>query len=207
MGGGTADHRGERSAIGSGFDSPDLGVPFGGEVASWEEQAARTYCSGHRIAIGPSAPTISSSVSSGTSCSATRSRVRHPPGAARRVVFPCLGAHGRRDSAIVGVMALRDLPIRIDEDKVAEFCRARGIRRLRLFGSVLREDFDPTRSDVDVLAEFHPEALRNSGWEFFLYGKQLGQIGADIWVQGRSMHEPATLAAADLPKAGHYDLR
>ncbi len=73
-------------------------------------------------------------------------------------------------------MALRDLPIRVDEDKVAEFCRARGVRRLRLFGSVLREDFDPTRSDVDVLAEFHPEAVRNSGWEFFLYGEHLGEI-------------------------------
>jgi predicted nucleotidyltransferase len=57
-------------------------------------------------------------------------------------------------------MALRNLPIRVDEDKVAECCRVRGIRRLRLFGSVLREDFDPTRSDVDVLAEFHPEAVR-----------------------------------------------
>jgi uncharacterized protein len=73
-------------------------------------------------------------------------------------------------------MALRDLPIRVDEDKVAEFCRARGIRRLRLFGSVLREDFDPMRSDVDVLVEFHPEAVRNSGWEFFLYSEQLGEI-------------------------------
>ena len=41
-GGGAADHRGERSAICSGFDSPDLDVPFGGEVASWGEQAART---------------------------------------------------------------------------------------------------------------------------------------------------------------------
>jgi uncharacterized protein len=46
----------------------------------------------------------------------------------------------------------------------------------RLFGSVLRDDFDPERSDVDVLAEFHPRALRDSGWGYFLYGEELGEI-------------------------------
>ncbi|MGD0413152.1 MAG: nucleotidyltransferase domain-containing protein [Verrucomicrobiota bacterium] len=46
------------------------------------------------------------------------------------------------------------LPIAIDRERIAEFCRARGIRKLSLFGSVLRDDFDPARSDVDVLAEF-----------------------------------------------------
>jgi uncharacterized protein len=52
-----------------------------------------------------------------------------------------------------------ELPIPISRDKVAEFCRARGIQKLSLFGSVLREDFDPAHSDVDVLAEFAPGAL------------------------------------------------
>jgi len=44
---------------------------------------------------------------------------------------------------------------RIDfpQDRVAEFCRRYHIRRLSLFGSVLREDFRPD-SDVDVLVEF-----------------------------------------------------
>ena len=36
---------------------------------------------------------------------------------------------------------------------VSEFCQRRHIRRLALFGSVLREDFGP-QSDVDVLIEF-----------------------------------------------------
>ena len=35
------------------------------------------------------------------------------------------------------------------------FCRANGIRRLALFGSVIRDDFRP-ESDVDVLVEFQP---------------------------------------------------
>lgn len=43
--------------------------------------------------------------------------------------------------------------ISADREKIAEFCRAHNIRRLSIFGSVLREDFGPT-SDVDVLVEF-----------------------------------------------------
>ena len=45
--------------------------------------------------------------------------------------------------------------IPIDQKKIAEFCRRHHIRRLALFGSVLRDDFQPD-SDVDVLVEFEP---------------------------------------------------
>jgi len=41
----------------------------------------------------------------------------------------------------------------IDTEQIAEFCRANHIRRLSLFGSVLRDDFSP-ESDLDVLVEF-----------------------------------------------------
>ena len=40
-------------------------------------------------------------------------------------------------------------------DGIAEFCQRNRIRRLALFGSVLRDDFAP-ESDVDVLVEFEP---------------------------------------------------
>lgn len=50
-------------------------------------------------------------------------------------------------------MTVDDLPIAIDPDRIEEFCRQRGNRRLSLFGSVLREDFVPGASDVDVFAE------------------------------------------------------
>jgi len=46
--------------------------------------------------------------------------------------------------------------IEIDRDSLAQFCRRSRIRRLALFGSVLRDDFGPG-SDVDVLVEFEPE--------------------------------------------------
>jgi predicted nucleotidyltransferase len=41
-------------------------------------------------------------------------------------------------------------------------CRRFHVRRLDLFGSAARGDFDPERSDIDFLVEFdreHPEAL------------------------------------------------
>src|SRR4051812_4868275 len=68
-------------------------------------------------------------------------------------------------------MSIVELPIKIDREKIAEFCRTRGIRKLSLFGSVLRNDFDPSRSDVDVLAEF--EAGAHPGLKFFGYGDEL----------------------------------
>ena len=43
----------------------------------------------------------------------------------------------------------------IDGARLGEFCRQHHIRRLSLFGSVLRNDFRPD-SDVDVLVEFEP---------------------------------------------------
>jgi uncharacterized protein len=46
--------------------------------------------------------------------------------------------------------------IHIDHEQIADFCLRYGIRRLSLFGSVLREDFGPA-SDVDMLVEFKPE--------------------------------------------------
>ncbi len=39
--------------------------------------------------------------------------------------------------------------------KLAEFCRKHNIKKLSLFGSVLRNDFRPD-SDIDVLVEFEP---------------------------------------------------
>ncbi len=45
--------------------------------------------------------------------------------------------------------------IQFSKEQLDEFCSSNHIRRLALFGSVLREDFTP-ESDVDVLVEFDP---------------------------------------------------
>ena len=47
--------------------------------------------------------------------------------------------------------------ITVPEVEIADFCRRNQIRKLALFGSVLRDDFGPD-SDVDVLVEFEPVA-------------------------------------------------
>jgi hypothetical protein len=65
----------------------------------------------------------------------------------------------------------------IPKQQIAEFCRRNHIRRLALFGSVLRDDFGP-ESDVDVLVEFEAGArvglLRLAGMEIEL-GEILGR--------------------------------
>lgn len=45
--------------------------------------------------------------------------------------------------------------IHFSRDAIEDFCRRHGVKRLSLFGSVLRDDFRPD-SDVDMLIEFHP---------------------------------------------------
>jgi hypothetical protein len=61
----------------------------------------------------------------------------------------------------------------IDRDRIAEFCRRHHIRRLALFGSVLRDDFGPT-SDVDVLVEFEPGHV--PGLAFFTMQEELSRV-------------------------------
>lgn len=51
------------------------------------------------------------------------------------------------------------IALSISREDLIAFCRKHGIRRLALFGSVLREDFGPD-SDIDVLVEFEPGAKR-----------------------------------------------
>ena len=63
--------------------------------------------------------------------------------------------------------------IPVDREKIAEFCRRNHIRRLALFGSVLRDDFGPD-SDVDVLVEF--ETGRVPGLAFIRLEHELSEL-------------------------------
>lgn len=70
-------------------------------------------------------------------------------------------------------------------DRLAQFCRQRGIRRLALFGSVLRQDFGPD-SDVDVLVEFEAGAAPR-GLAFFGVQEDLAQLlgrPVDLYTEG-----------------------
>ena len=63
--------------------------------------------------------------------------------------------------------------VEIPIDRLTEFCRGHRIRRLALFGSILRDDFRPD-SDVDVLVEFEPGAT--PGFGFFGLQEELSKI-------------------------------
>jgi predicted nucleotidyltransferase len=39
-------------------------------------------------------------------------------------------------------------------EEIAELCRKHHVRRLSVFGSATRDDFDANRSDVDIIVEF-----------------------------------------------------
>jgi len=68
---------------------------------------------------------------------------------------------------------LKQLNIEIPHDRIAEFCRRHHIRKLALFGSVLRDDFRPD-SDIDVLVEFDPKHI--PGLAFFAMQDELSEV-------------------------------
>jgi len=63
--------------------------------------------------------------------------------------------------------------IKIPHDKIAEFCRKHHIRKLALFGSILRDDFRAD-SDIDVLVEFDPQHI--PGLAFFVMEDELSEV-------------------------------
>ncbi|TAL70861.1 MAG: nucleotidyltransferase [Bacteroidetes bacterium] len=62
--------------------------------------------------------------------------------------------------------------INLPNDTLKEFCRENHIKKLSLFGSVLNDDFEPGRSDIDILVEFYhgkyPSLFQFAGLEIEL---------------------------------------
>lgn len=48
--------------------------------------------------------------------------------------------------------------LNISDEELGEFCRKWKIVRLEVFGSALRDDFDPAKSDIDLLVTYAAEA-------------------------------------------------
>ncbi len=67
-----------------------------------------------------------------------------------------------------------DEAIQFDPEQLRRYCVEQGIRRIRVYGSATRTDFDPTRSDIDVLVDFVPG--RTPGFRFFELGAGLSRI-------------------------------
>ncbi len=63
--------------------------------------------------------------------------------------------------------------ISFPKERIAEFCRKHHIKKLAIFGSVLRPDFRAD-SDIDVLVEFAPGQA--PGLAFFAMEEELSTI-------------------------------
>lgn len=70
-------------------------------------------------------------------------------------------------------MTVQPLPVSVPQAEIDDFCRRHHVRRLALFGSVLRDDFRPD-SDIDVLIEFEPGHA--PGFAFFALEAELKQV-------------------------------
>ncbi len=87
--------------------------------------------------------------------------------------------------------------VKIPKDTITEFCRRHHIRKLALFGSVLRDDYVPD-SDLDVLVEFDPGHV--PGLAFFAMEQELSRLlGRKVdlntpqflspWIRGEALAE------------------
>jgi len=77
--------------------------------------------------------------------------------------------------------------IHISAGELASFCRHHHVRRLSLFGSILRNDFQ-SNSDVDVIVEF--QSGHTPGLAFFAMQEELaGLFGRNV-----DLHTPASLS-------------
>ena len=92
--------------------------------------------------------------------------------------------------------------------EIEDLCRKHHVQRLSVFGSAVRDDFDPATSDVDVRVEFLPEASRDYLTNLYavhdtlpvLFGRKVdvvsGQIRNRYFKQEIESHEVVVYAAA-----------
>lgn len=85
----------------------------------------------------------------------------------------------------------------LDTEAIRRACERYGVERLRVFGSVLTDLFDPETSDVDFLVAFRPER-ENLFHDYFDLKFELERIvgrGVDLVVE-RSVRNPFFKATA-----------
>jgi len=67
-------------------------------------------------------------------------------------------------------------------EEIAELCRLYHVRRLSVFGSAVRDDFDPAKSDVDVIAEFDDMPIKiyaKNKWSF--QDELVSRLNRKVW--------------------------
>jgi predicted nucleotidyltransferase len=74
--------------------------------------------------------------------------------------------------------------------EIVELCRAHHVRRLSVFGSAVRDDFDPEKSDVDVRVEFEDDADQSVKDYFALHDKLAEMFGRKVDVITSEIENP-----------------
>lgn len=97
------------------------------------------------------------------------------------------------------------------EEKLPEMrnlCVKHGVRKLSVFGSVTSDEFDPARSDVDVLVEFEPMAPEGHAAAYFrLAGELEGLFGRHVdLVERVAIRNKYLLAAMRRSESVVYDV-
>ncbi|CAN5500123.1 hypothetical protein BH23CHL4_BH23CHL4_24650 [soil metagenome] len=63
-------------------------------------------------------------------------------------------------------------------DAIAQLCELYGVRKLELFGSACRGEFDPETSDLDFIAEFSDIDLPGYGMRYLEFADALEAVMA-----------------------------
>lgn len=77
-------------------------------------------------------------------------------------------------------------------EEIAELCRKHHVRRLAVFGSAVREDFDPERSDVDLRIEFDSTSIERYADNYFELQEALVRtLGREVdIISGETIQNP-----------------
>jgi predicted nucleotidyltransferase len=81
--------------------------------------------------------------------------------------------------------------IEAKREEIAALCRTHHVRRLSIFGSAVRDDFDPQTSDVDVRVELDENAEKSAFDSFDFRDKLIELLGREVdLISAREIENP-----------------
>ena len=94
-------------------------------------------------------------------------------------------------------------------ESIAELCRRHDVRRLELFGSAARGDFQPGKSDLDFVVQFARTGYAGYADAFLDFAEALEKLfgrNVDLLTE-RMIRSPHFRAAVDATRQGIYEER
>jgi uncharacterized protein len=99
-------------------------------------------------------------------------------------------------------MSAKAARLSIPQERLRTFCEWHHIRKLALFGSVLRDEFGP-ESDVDILVEFEPGHV--PGFDFFVIQDELSELlGREVDLNTPAFLSPHSRRDVEAEAITHY---